>query len=84
MPLVHIKTVSSNVFKVSSLDVPPPVITHLTRIAKYFFYSGLIDINAIECITSVEGIVNFHWHIMCHDFADRLRKAKAANPNFSR
>lgn len=45
---------------------------------------GVIDIDAIECITSVEGILNYHWHIMCHDYADRLRKAKAANSDFSK
>jgi len=45
---------------------------------------GLIDIDAIECITSVDGILKFHWHVMCHDFAGRLKKAKEADKNFTR
>jgi len=51
-----------------------------------FFISkpGVIDIDAIECITTVEGIIRFHWHIMFHDFAKRLRKAKESDPNFTR
>mmetsp|Transcript_4012 Transcript_4012/g.5822 ORF Transcript_4012/g.5822 Transcript_4012/m.5822 type:complete len:580 (+) Transcript_4012:87-1826(+) len=39
------------------------------------FYSkpAMIDINAIESLTSLQGIVNFHWNDMMHKFVQKLK-----------
>jgi hypothetical protein len=45
---------------------------------------GVLNVDAVECITTLEGIVNFHWYIMQRDFAERLRAQKAKVPGFKR
>lgn len=45
---------------------------------------GILNVDGMECITTLEGIIDFHWHIMHHDFARRLRKQKAVDPNFTK
>lgn len=45
---------------------------------------GVLNVDAVECITTIEGIVKFHWYIMMHDFANRLRKQKKDDENFKR
>lgn len=45
---------------------------------------GVINTDGIECITTLDGIIKFHWYIMMHDFANRLRAQKEKNPNFKR
>jgi hypothetical protein len=37
-------------------------------------------VDGIECITTLDGIIKFHWHVMMHDFANRLLEKKKANP----
>lgn len=41
---------------------------------------GILNVDGMECITTLDGIVKFHWHIMMHDFANRLRAQKAKDP----
>lgn len=41
---------------------------------------GILNVDGMECITTLDGILKFHWHIMMHDFANRLRAQKAAHP----
>ncbi len=50
------------------------------------FYSkpGVLNIDGIECVTTLDGIINFHWHVMQHDYAKRLLNYKAENPSFVR
>jgi hypothetical protein len=40
------------------------------------FYSkpALMDINSIECLTSVKGIINYHWNAMMHAYANKLKE----------
>jgi hypothetical protein len=45
---------------------------------------GVLNVDAVECITTLEGIVNFHWYIMQRDFAERLRAQKEKVPGFKR
>lgn len=45
---------------------------------------GVLNVEAVECITTLEGIVKFHWFVMMHDFASRLRAQKKADDNFKR
>jgi hypothetical protein len=45
---------------------------------------GVLNISGIECITTIEGILRYHWYAMIHDFAARLREQKAKDPNFNR
>jgi hypothetical protein len=45
---------------------------------------GVLEVDGMDCITTLDGIIKFHWHIMMHDFADRLRAAKKNDPNFKR
>jgi hypothetical protein len=45
---------------------------------------GVLNVDAIECITTLTGIVKFHWYIMMHDFSGRLRAQKAKDPHFKK
>jgi CRAL/TRIO domain len=45
---------------------------------------GVLNVDAVEQITTLEGILEFHWFIMMHDFGDRLRQQKKDDPNFKR
>jgi hypothetical protein len=42
---------------------------------------GILNVDGMECITTLDGIIQFHWHVMMHDFANRLRVQKAENPD---
>jgi len=42
---------------------------------------GILNVDGMECITTLDGIIKFHWHIMMHDFANRLRAQKAKSPD---
>jgi hypothetical protein len=46
----------------------------------YISKPGILNVDGMECITTLDGIIKFHWHIMMHDFANRLREQKAADP----
>lgn len=50
------------------------------------FYSkpGRLDIEGIECITTLDGIIKYHWHVMQHDYQKRLLNYKKENPSFKR
>jgi hypothetical protein len=50
----------------------------------FFSKPGILSVDGMECITTLEGILRFHWHIMMHDFSRRLRDLKAKDPNFKR
>jgi len=46
---------------------------------------GILNVAGISCITKLNGILKFHWHAMMHDFSDRLKAQKKADPdNFTR
>jgi len=49
------------------------------------FYSkpGQLNITAITCMTTMEGILKYHWYAMIHDFGERLRSKKESDPNFT-
>lgn len=51
----------------------------------YISKPGILNVDGMECITTLDGIIKFHWYIMMHDFANRLRAQKAKDPeNFKR
>lgn len=50
----------------------------------FFSKTGVLNIEAVECITTVANIVKYHWYVEIHDFAGRLRQYKAKNPEFTR
>ena len=40
---------------------------------------------SLKCsVTTTEGILNFHWHDMMHDYVDQLRRRSALDPHFLR
>ena len=41
---------------------------------------GVLNVDAMECCTTLEGIVKFHWYVMMHDFKIRLQKQKDKDP----
>ena len=49
------------------------------------FYSkvGKLNIDGIECITTFNGMLKYHWHVMQHDYRNRLLQFKAKNPDFT-
>lgn len=44
---------------------------------------GVLNCDGMECITTLDGILKFHWHVMMHDYKNRLLKHKEAHPDFS-
>lgn len=50
----------------------------------YFSKAGVLNVDGVEQITTLDGIIKFHWFIMMHDYANRLRAQKARDPNFKR
>mmetsp|Transcript_12290 Transcript_12290/g.26170 ORF Transcript_12290/g.26170 Transcript_12290/m.26170 type:complete len:450 (+) Transcript_12290:193-1542(+) len=44
---------------------------------------GVLNVDGIECITTLDGILKFHWHVMMHDYKNRLLKHKESHPEFS-
>lgn len=49
----------------------------------FFSKVGVVNVNAIECITSLPDIAKYHWYVQIHDFGKRLREKKKANPDFN-
>lgn len=45
---------------------------------------GVLNTTGLENITTLEGILNFHWWAMIHDFGDRLRSQAANDTGFKR
>ena len=45
---------------------------------------GKLSVDGMECITTLDGIYRYHWHVMMHDYANRLVANKKANPEFTR
>ena len=50
----------------------------------FFSKPGVLNIDAVECIKTLDGILKFHWFFMVHDFGGRLRSQKADRPGFNR
>jgi hypothetical protein len=61
----------------------PQLYSGLTKLGVPIFISkpGILNVDGIECITTLDGIIKFHWHVMMHDFANRLLARKKANPD---
>lgn len=78
----------------TALGCPPNLYLHqypqlysgFSKIGCPVFYSkpGQLDIDGLECVTSLNGILKYHWHVMQHDYTKRLLKFKSENPNFKR
>ena len=43
---------------------------------------GVLNVDAVECITTLDGILKFHWYVEMHDFGNLLRREKEENPEF--
>ena len=50
----------------------------------FFSKTGILNIEAVECITTVKNIVKYHWYVQIHDYAKRLREHKKKNPDFNK
>lgn len=50
------------------------------------FYSkpGVLNVDGMACITTLDGILKFHWHVMMHDFASRLNEQKKKSDKFKK
>ena len=46
--------------------------------------TGVLNIEAVECITTVQNILKYHWYVQIHDYSKRLLAHKKANPDFKR
>lgn len=64
----------------------PQLYTGFSKDGCPVFYSkpGILNIDGIECITTLDGILKFHWHVMQHDYKERLLQFKKENPSFQR
>lgn len=45
---------------------------------------GVLNVSGLECITTMEGVLRYHWHAMIHQFGENLRARKMSDPNFNR
>lgn len=43
---------------------------------------GVLNVDAVECITTLDGILKFHWFVEMHDFGNLLRREKEKNDDF--
>ena len=43
---------------------------------------GVLNVDAVECLTTLDGILKFHWYVEMHDFGTLLRTEKEKNPDF--
>lgn len=50
----------------------------------FFSKPGVLNVQGISCISTIEGIIRYHWYAMIHEFGDRLRSQKKINPKFNR
>ena len=50
----------------------------------YYSKPGQMEIDGVECITTLDGILKYHWHVMQHDYCRRLLDFKKDNPDFKR
>eukprot|EP00555_Chaetoceros_dichaeta_P003209 CAMPEP_0198249898 /NCGR_PEP_ID=MMETSP1447-20131203/1271_1 /TAXON_ID=420782 /ORGANISM="Chaetoceros dichaeta, Strain CCMP1751" /LENGTH=431 /DNA_ID=CAMNT_0043934631 /DNA_START=128 /DNA_END=1420 /DNA_ORIENTATION=+ len=50
------------------------------------FYSkpGRLNIDGMECTITTKGMLDYHWHVMQHDYQNRLLGFKRDNPEFRR
>jgi hypothetical protein len=65
----------------------PQIYTGFTKAGVPVFISkpGILNVDGMECITTLDGILKFHWHIMMHDYAKRLQSQKMKDPeNFKK
>lgn len=44
---------------------------------------GVLNTDGMECITTLDGILKFHWYVQMHDYKARLLKHKEENPDFN-
>jgi hypothetical protein len=60
----------------------PQLYSGMSKLGVPIFISkpGILNVDGIECITTLDGIIKFHWHVMMHDFASRLLARKKASP----
>lgn len=68
------------------LTLYPQCYSGVAKTGAPVFYSkpGVLNVDGMECITSLDGILKYHWYVMMHDYANRLRAQKAKDPEFSR
>jgi len=50
----------------------------------FFSKPGVLNIDAVDSITTLDGILKFHWFFMMHDFGGRLRAQKVHREGFAR
>jgi len=50
----------------------------------YITKAGEADLQKISCITTIKGLINFHWHCMVHVFGDKLRRRATLDASFKR
>jgi hypothetical protein len=60
----------------------PQLYTGVSKTGAPLFISkpGVLNVDAMECLTTIDGIVKFHWYAQMHDFKDRLRAQKLKDP----
>lgn len=45
---------------------------------------GALNVQGIECLTTIPGIIRYHWYAQMHDFNNRLWERRRANKEFNR
>lgn len=45
---------------------------------------GQLNAEGIACVTTMSGILNYHWHDMMHSYIRQLERQRLTNPRFQR
>lgn len=54
----------------------PQLYTGMSKRGNPLFFSkpGVLNVSGLECITTIEGILRYHWHEMINSFGGQLQK----------
>jgi len=50
----------------------------------YFSKPGELCVNGLECVTTIQGVLNYHWHDMIHNFGGMLKKTACSKDGYKR
>ena len=64
----------------------PQLYTGFTKTGCPLFISkpGVLCTGGLECITTISGILRYHWYEMIHNFGGALKESISINKNFKR
>mmetsp|Transcript_14545 Transcript_14545/g.29413 ORF Transcript_14545/g.29413 Transcript_14545/m.29413 type:complete len:586 (-) Transcript_14545:1168-2925(-) len=50
----------------------------------FFSKVGMLNAEGLSCVTTMRGILNYHWHDMMHGYTAQLERRRRTDPTFKR